>query len=76
MKINLKAAMRQECHAFLDELWETKVQRQAVYKWLACKMRIPLAECHISKMSVSRLYKARRILRAAVRKKRKKLLKN
>ncbi len=71
-KIDLKDIMRQECHIFLDSLWETKTERKAAYKWLACKMRIPLAECHISKMSVTRLYKARRILRAAARKKRKK----
>ena len=56
---------------YLDGLWVTKAERRGVYRWLAARLGIPRQECHISMMSTARLFKARKILKAAAKKKRR-----
>jgi len=70
-KVCLAAVLRRECHEYMDVLWESKAERCGVYRWLAAKMRIPRSECHIGMMSVGRLYRARKILKAAAKRQRK-----
>lgn len=71
----LYKALRRECHEYLDGLWETSRERQSIYRWLSFKMHIPLKDCHIGRMNLSQLYKARKILRSANKKHKKKYIK-
>lgn len=65
--------LKQDCHRYLDALWNTRAERRQIYKWLAMKMCIKNKECHISKMSTKQLYRARDILRQEYIKRRKKV---
>lgn len=55
--------LRHECHSYMDMLWENHKQREAVYKWLAKRMRLPLRYCHIGMMNKRQLIRARYLLR-------------
>lgn len=55
--------LRKECHSYIDGMTETKRDREEIYRWLARKMQIRQKYCHFSMMSISQLYKARKILR-------------
>lgn len=68
--------LKADCHKYLDMLWTTKEERNAVYRWLAFRMKMPRSRCHISRMNLGQLYKARRILRREWVKRRKRRVKN
>jgi hypothetical protein len=53
--------LKQDCHFYLDLMWETKKERREVYRWLSRKMKIK--GVHISTMNKRQLIKARSILR-------------
>ena len=63
--------LRADCHKFLDELWHTKTERRAVYRWLAMRLHLPRSKCHISMLSLRQLYRVRHILRQEYVKRRK-----
>jgi len=51
--------LKQECHFFFDKLWRSKLlSRNSAYKWLACKLEIEQAVCHISMLDKCQLLKA------------------
>ncbi|MBR1738308.1 MAG: hypothetical protein IJ736_15100 [Firmicutes bacterium] len=70
--IGVNEDLKADCHRYLDSLWQSKTERQSVYRWLSRKMRLPLKRCHISMMTTEQLYRARHILRQEVKKRRKK----
>lgn len=47
---------RHEAHLVFDPLWmRGKMTRQQAYKWLAGKLCIPTAKCHLSQLSLETL---------------------
>lgn len=67
-----KYILRCECHILLDKLCENKEDKRKIYKWLSAKMQLSGSQCHFSMMTESQLYKARKILKSAEIKKRRK----
>lgn len=57
--------LRKQCHALFDPLWKGGTRfkkRPEAYRWLAYKLGIPFADCHISWLTNDQLRSAIAIL--------------
>ena len=55
------------CHALYDAMWKGKKhekrERDALYRWLAEEMAIPVEDCHFGYFNIEQLRQAYRILK-------------
>lgn len=53
----------EQCHDILDHLYDNAQERQALYKYLAKELKVPLKYCHFSMLSNANMQKAYTILK-------------